>query len=88
MIQPALALGGLEGLLDLPALSGHAHKAFQCGFARGRVKPIVGVLGLFFDAAPYQQPVAPAILFPASDQSPVVHRLAFAARSCGNPFPG
>ena len=72
VIQPALNLGGLAGLLDLPALYSHAHKVFQCGYARGRVKPIVGVLGLFFDAAPYQQPVAPAILFPTSDQRLVV----------------
>src|SRR5208282_4161871 len=84
VIQPALALGGLESLLNLPALSSHTHKSLQCGLACGRVKPIVGMLGLFFDTAPYQQTVAPAILFPTADQSPVVKPLAFAARACGN----
>jgi hypothetical protein len=54
VIQTALALGGLEGLLDLPALSSHAHKRLQGCFLRGRVKPVVGMLRLLFDAAPYQ----------------------------------
>jgi hypothetical protein len=52
------------------------------------MKPVAGMLGLFFDAAPHQQAVGPTILFPASDQRPVVQPLAFAARACGNPFPG
>jgi hypothetical protein len=46
---------------------------------RGRVKPIVGMLRLFFDAAPHQQPVAPTILFPTLDQSPVVQPFTFTA---------
>src|ERR1035437_493785 len=33
VIQPALALGGLEGLLDLPALSSHTGQGFKRGFA-------------------------------------------------------
>ena len=57
MIQPALALGGLEGLFNLPALSGHAHKRFERRFMLGRIKPVVGMLRLVFDAAPNQQSV-------------------------------
>jgi hypothetical protein len=46
------------------------------------------MLGLFFDTAPRQQPVAPAILFPTRNHGPVVQPFTFAARSCGNAFPG
>ena len=55
VIQPALALGGLEGLLDLPALSSHTGQGFKRGFAGGRVDRIVGVFGLLIDTAPHQQ---------------------------------
>ena len=88
MIQPALALGGLEGLFNLPALSGHAHKRFQRRFMLGRIKPVVGLLRLVFDAAPNQQPMAPTILLPTWDQCPVVQPFAFAARACGDSLPG
>ena len=54
VIQPALALGSLERLFDLPALSRHPHQGFQCCLLRGRVKAIVGMLGLFFDTAPHE----------------------------------
>jgi hypothetical protein len=35
MIQPALAFGGLEGLLDLPALPSHTHKGFSAALHVG-----------------------------------------------------
>ncbi len=88
VVKPALALGGLEGLFNLPALSGHAHEGFQRGLGRGRIEAIVGMLGLFFDTAPHQQPVVPAILLPARNHGPAVQPFTFAARSCGNAFPG
>ena len=79
MVQPALAFGSLEGLLDLPALSGHAYKRFERRFVLGRIKPVVGMLWLLFDAAPHQQSVAPTILFPAMNEGPVIKPFAFAA---------
>src|SRR5271157_1005630 len=44
MIQSALALGGLKGLLDLPALSSHTGQGWQRGSAGGRVSQIVRIL--------------------------------------------
>ena len=82
VVQSALALRCLEALLDLPALPSYADKGLQRGFRGGRIEPIVRVFGLWFDAAPNQQPVAPAILFPTPDRSPVVQPFAFAARTC------
>ncbi len=63
---------GRTSAFDGPAPSGHAHEGFQHGLGRGCIEAIVGMLGLLFDAAPHQQPVASAIFFPALDQSPVV----------------
>ena len=79
MIEPALALGGLEGLLDLPALASHAHQRSQVRFRRGCMKPIVSMFWLLFDAAPHQQSVTPAILLPAMNERPVIKPFAFTA---------
>ncbi len=67
-------------LLHLPALTSHAHKRLQGCRLRGRVKPVVGMLGLLFDAAPYQQPATSTSFFPTPDQRPIVQPLAFAAQ--------
>ena len=88
VIQSALALGGLEGLFNLPALSGDTHEGLQRGLLRGRLETIVGMLGFFFDAASHQQPVIPAILLPARNHGPVVQPFPFAARTGGDAFPG
>ena len=70
-------------LVQSASVSGPHHQRFQRGLVGGCVKPTVGMFRLFFDTAPHQQPVAPAILFPTPDQSPVVQPFAFAARFGG-----
>src|SRR5271166_1543874 len=61
MIQSALALGGLKGLLDLPALSSHTGQGWQRGSAGGRVSQIVRILRQRLEAASHEQRPRPAL---------------------------
>lgn len=56
VVQSGLALRGLEGLLDRPAGSGHAHEFGQTDPPRG-VAEVARQLGRPGRAAPGQQPV-------------------------------
>jgi hypothetical protein len=59
LVQTHLALGGLEGLLDRPAGTGHPDQLAQRG-AFGAVTQVVGQIVRVGQAAPDQQPVAAA----------------------------
>ncbi len=87
VIQSAFTLRGFEGLLYLPALSGHADQGFNRVFAAGGVTQIVSALGLLFDAAPHQKRPRPAILFRQFDQRPVVEPFALASEAGGKTLP-
>ena len=57
VVQPALALGGLEGRLDLPELPGNLHQRLQSGLGGGCMEPVLSALRLIFDATPLLQPL-------------------------------
>src|ERR1017187_4216915 len=87
VIQSAFTLRGFEGLLYLPALSGHSDQSFNRVVAVGGMTQIVGAFWLLFDAAPHQKRPRPTILFRQWHKRPVVEPFALAAEAGGKALP-
>src|SRR5271166_3413477 len=87
VIQSALALGSLKGVLDLPALSSHTGQGWQGGSAGGRVSQVVGILRLRLEAASHEQRPRPTLLLRQQDPRPVIPPLALAAGTGGKALP-
>ena len=88
VVQPALSLGRLETLFDLPALSSNPHQGSTGGLGSRGVAQVVGVFELLSETAPHQQRPRPALLLGQTHQGPVIEAFAFAARAGGKTFPG
>src|SRR6266540_2350870 len=88
VIQPHLALGGLDTFLDRPAHAGHLHLFGQGGACQSKSN-IRGQLTRIANAAPHEQSALPALLRRIAQfyAPPVIPTRSFTACASADPFP-